>query len=87
MLSGNGYWYPKTLVFARSARLPLFLRASRRGAFEMLAHILRVASADELRSGLEAGLERNNVRQWQTIIYSDVSLRRLANLDKLDTID
>ena len=87
LLSGKGHWYPKTLVFARTTRLPLFVRASRHGEFGELAHIVRVSSADELRSGFEAALERKNVRQWPVMFDGDISIRRLANLAGLDTID
>lgn len=87
MLRDDHYWFPKTLVFADRIRFPLFVLASRHREFENLAHVLRVADADEIRTKFKAGLERHEVNRWSLVFYGDVSFWKLANMEGLDTIE
>lgn len=76
-------WFPRTLTHARFHEVfPFFAKGESRRGFETLKVLLKVANKQELEDKVKAAMQS---RDFKLRGYSEQAIRRLMNLDNLNT--
>ncbi len=80
-------WYPGTLHYAEYSWVsPFFLRATRHSDFELLARIVRIENADELRTRVRERFDTMNSNLMGNFRMQGSPFWSMMNLKNLDTL-
>jgi SEFIR domain-containing protein len=87
LTAGSGYWFPRTLVYARRLGSPsfdVFFRAQSHHHFGVVKRLLKVESKDDLVRRFEEAKTSHSLSRW-TFDGWPIPFAAYMNLDKLDT--